>query len=128
VPAYADRLSEPLNSIDFVYEGKLFRYSTQAPSFFRSLLPSLELRKSPWVNKYYYNLPFAIQSGHMPPSIPYGEANLDKIVNINLRLGLNPFAGVPVASAVPRYLVYIFAETYNVFRVYGGRAGMMFNY
>ncbi len=64
----------------------------------------------------------------MPPSLPYGEANLDKIVNINLRLGLNPFAGVPVPSAVPRYLVYIFAETYNVFRVYGGRAGMMFNY
>jgi hypothetical protein len=128
VPAYADRLSEPLNSIEFVYEGKLFRYATNAPSLFRSLLPSLELRKSPWVHKYYYNLPFAIQSGHMPPSLPYGEANLDKIVNINLRLGLHPFAGVPVASAVPRYLVYIFAETYNIFRVYGGRAGMMFNF
>jgi len=29
---------------------------------------------------------------------------------------------------VPRYLVYVWAETYNIFRVYGGRGGMMFAY
>ena len=126
VPGYVFRNSEPLRALDFVYEGRLSRYSTAAPSIFRSLMPSLEQRKSPWVHRYYYNLPFALQSGHLPPSQPCGEANLDKVVNINLRLTMNPLAGY--TEAVPRYLVYIWAETYNVFRVYGGRGGMMFSY
>jgi hypothetical protein len=73
-----------------------------------------------------YNLPFAFQSGLLAPSQPCGEANLDKIVNINLRLEMQPFAGM--ATSVPRYLIYTWAETYNIFRVYGGRGGMMFAY
>lgn len=128
VPAYVFRNSEPLNAINLIYEGKLFRWSTDAPVLFRSLLPSLEHRKSPWVNRYYYALPFALATGHMPPSLPYGEANLDKIVNINLQLGLQPLAGYSGLGSIPRYSVYVWAETYNVFRVYGGRAGMMFAY
>ena len=128
VPAFVDRPSEPLDSIQLVYEGKLVRYATAAPSLFRSLIPSLEQRKSPWVNRYIYTLPFALQSGHLAPSQPCGEANLDKIVNINLQLGLRPYAGYSESTAVPRYRVYVWAETYNVLRIYGGRAGMMFAY
>jgi hypothetical protein len=75
-----------------------------------------------------YNLPFAFQSGFLPPSQPCGEANLDKVVNINLKLELQPFAGRTDRSAVPRYLIRVWAETYNIFRVYGGRGGMMFAY
>jgi hypothetical protein len=126
VPGFALRNSEPLQSIDLVYEGKLFRYSTTTPSVFRSLIPSMEMRKSPWVNRYMYNIPFAYQSGFLPPSQPCGEANLDKIVNINLKIELNPLAGY--TDAVPRFLIYTWAETYNIFRVYGGRGGMMFAY
>lgn len=128
VPAFQFRNSEPLAAINFIYEGKLYRYSTEAPSFFRSLLPAFEQRKTPWVNRYYYNLPFCLNSGHVPPSQPIGEANLDKVVNINLQLDLKPYAGYADPNAVPRYLVYVWAETYNIFRVYGGRGGMMFTY
>ena len=128
VPGFLDRPSEPVDSIQLVYEGSLVRHSTGAPSLFRSLVPALEQRKSPWVNRYYYNLPFALQSGHLAPSQPCGEANLDKITKINLQLGLRPYAGYSEATAVPRYRVYVWAETYNVLRVYGGRAGMMFGY
>jgi hypothetical protein len=128
VPGFVFRNSEPINSIDLVYEGKLYRYSTTTPSIFRSLLPSMELKKSPWVNRYFYNLPFALQAGHLPPSQPCGEANLDKVVNINLRLNMAPFAGFASAASVPRFRIYIWAETYNIFRVYGGRGGMMFAY
>jgi hypothetical protein len=88
----------------------------------------MELKKSPWVNRYFYNLPFALQAGHLPPSQPCGEANLDKVVNINLRLNMAPFAGFASAASVPRFRIYIWAETYNIFRVYGGRGGMMFAY
>lgn len=128
VPGFVYRNSEPLSAIQLIYEGSLYRYATGSPSVFRSLIPGIEQRKSPWVNRYMYNLPFAFQSGLLAPSQPCGEANLDKIVNINLRLELQPFAGATVATAVPRYLIYVWAETYNIFRVYGGRAGMMFAY
>jgi hypothetical protein len=128
VPGFALRNSEPIRSVDLIYEGSLFRYSTTTPSVFRSLLPSMEQRKSPWVNRYMYNMPFAYQSGTLPPSLPCGEANLDKVFSINLRMDLNPLAGYVNTASVPRFLVYIWAETYNIFRVYGGRGGMMFAY
>ena len=124
-PGYVFRDSEPIASIQLVYEGSLYRYVTGSPSIFRSLIPGLEMRKTPWVHRYMYNLPFAFQSGLLAPSQHCGEANLDKIVNINLRLGLQPFAGT---NTVPRYLIHVWAETYNIFRVYGGRGGMMFAY
>ena len=127
VPGFVYRNSEPISAIQLIYEGALYRYTTGSPSVFRSLIPGLEQRKSPWVNRYMYNLPFAFQSGLLAPSQPCGEANLDKIHNINLHLEMQPFAGLN-ATAVPRYLIYIWAETYNIFRVYGGRGGMMFAY
>ena len=125
VPGFALRKSEPLRAIDLIYEGKLYRYSTTTPSVFRSLIP---LKKTPWVNRYFYNLPFALQSGFLPPSQPCGEANLDKVFSINLKCDLSPAAGYVTTYNVPRYLVYVWAETYNIFRVYGGRGGMMFAY
>jgi hypothetical protein len=126
-PGFVYRNSEPISQIQLIYEGSLYRYATGSPSVFRSLIPGLEQRKSPWVNRYIYNLPFAFQSGLLAPSQPCGEANLDKIVNINLKLQLQPFAGRE-ATAVPRYMIHVWAETYNIFRVYGGRGGMMFAY
>jgi hypothetical protein len=126
-PGFVYRNSEPISQIQLIYEGSLYRYATGSPSVFRSLIPGLEQRKSPWVNRYIYNLPFAFQSGLLAPSQPCGEANLDKIVNINLKLQLQPFAGRE-STAVPRYLIHVRAETYNIFRVYGGRGGMMFAY
>lgn len=124
-PGYVYRNSEPISEIQLVYEGSLYRYVTGSPSIFRSLIPSVEMRKSPWVHRYMYNLPFAFQSGLLAPSQHCGEANLDKIFNINLRLNLQPFPGT---NTVPRYRIHVWAETYNIFRVYGARGGMMFAY
>lgn len=125
VPGFVFRNSEPLRAIDLLYEGKLSRYSTTTPAVFRSMMA---LKKTPWVHRYYYNLPFALQAGFLPPSQPCGEANLDKIIRINLKLDMNPLAGYVSAADVPRFIVYVWAETYNVFRVYGARGGMMFAY
>lgn len=124
-PGFVFRDSEPISEIQLVYEGSLYRYVTGSPSIFRSLIPGMEMRKTPWLHRYMYNLPFAFQSGLLAPSQHCGEANLDKIVNINLRLGLQPFPGT---NTVPRYLIHVWAETYNIFRVYGARGGMMFAY
>jgi hypothetical protein len=128
VPAFSTRQSEPLDFVSLVYENKLFRYSNMAPQIFRSLLPALVHKKTPWVNAYYYNLPFGMEHGVMPTSVPTGEANLDKIEKIELRLQFKPYLGSVDPNNVPRYIVYSFAETYNILRIYGGRAGLLFQF
>jgi hypothetical protein len=57
-----------------------------------------------------------------------GEANLDKIIRINLSLGFHGKTGTLTDTYVDRYLTYVYAETYNIFRVYGGRGALMFAY
>jgi hypothetical protein len=128
VPAFQFRDSEPVQTILFEYEGRLIRYATRQAAVFRSLLPSYEMKKSPFVNRYMYSLHFGLNHGHLPPSQPCGEANLDKVFSMSLQLELKPFRGSIRADQVPRYLVYVWAETYNILRVYAGRGGLMFGY
>jgi hypothetical protein len=127
-PGFSLSDSEPLQGYEIDYEGNLVRFRTQGSALFRSIIPSYEQRKSPWVNRYYYNFPFGIQNGFTPFSRPQGEANLSKIVNRELVLSLRPIRGYTGGTIVPKYTVYVYAETYNILRVYGGRASMMFAY
>jgi hypothetical protein len=127
-PAFDLSDSEPLQGYELDYQGTLVRFRTEAPPLFRAVLPSYEQRKTPWVNRYYYNLPFGIQNGFTPFSRPQGEANLDKITNRDLVLSMRPSRGYVGGTIVPSYTVYVYAETYNILRVYGGRAGLMFAY
>jgi hypothetical protein len=120
--------SEPLEGYEVDYQGSLVRFRTEGPALFRSIIPSYEQRKTPWINRYYYNFPFGIQNGFTPFSRPQGEANLDKINNRDLVLRMRPVRGFIGGTVVPSYTVYVYAETYNMLRVYGGRAGMMFAY
>jgi len=127
-PGFSRRESEAIAGIALVYEGKFIRYRTDAPVIFRSLLPSQEMRKSPWVNRYYYALPFGYGQGHVQPSLPTGEANLDMMRDIYLNLTMHPRTGSVDKNDVDGFLIYVWAETYNILRVYGGRAGLMFSY
>ena len=120
--------SEPLVGYELDYQGTLVRFRTQGPALFRSVLPSHEQRKTPWVNRYYYNLPLGILNGFTPFSRPRGEANLDKIVNRDLVLQMRQKREYIGGTVVPSFTVYVYAETYNILRVYGGRAGLMFAY
>ena len=71
---------------------------------------------------------FGVQHGLNPASVPYGEANLDKIERIELRLQFKPFRGSIDPNCVPRYRIFCYAETYNILRIYGGRAGLLFQF
>jgi hypothetical protein len=126
-PAFALSNSEPLMAYELDYQGTLVRYRTESPALFRSIIPSFDQRKSPFINRYYYNLSFGIQNGFTPFSKPQGEANLDKITTRDLVLAYPAKIG-PMGFYYERCVVYIYAETYNMLRVYGGRAGMMFAY
>ena len=127
-PAYSTRNSEPIRWLSLDYSETLNRYSTENVALFRSVLPSIEQRKAPFVNRYYYNFPLGIQNGFTPFSMPIGQANLDKVLRLNLTLGFHGKSGIMNDMYIDRYNTYVFAETYNIFRVYGGRGGMMFAY
>jgi hypothetical protein len=125
IPAYSAVDSEPIESFSLNYEGRLVRYASTSPGFYRSLLPSIEQRKSPWHNKYIYNLPFGTNLEDY--GIPTGHANLDKIQKVELALNFKGIRG-SVTPANIQYTVSVYAETYNLLKVYGGRAGLLFNY
>ena len=67
-------------------------------------------------------------NGYTAFSRPRGEANLDKIPIIELLLEFTPKRGTYNNNDVPDYTVYVWAETYNILRVFGGRAGLLFAY
>jgi hypothetical protein len=123
VPGFSTRGSEPFQSIELIYEGKYVKTSTENCAFYRSILPSYEERKSPWINRYMYCIPFGVQAGYFGPSVPMGEANLNRIMKKELRLGIAGRGGMP-----QRLWVYVYAETYNILRIFGGRAGLLFAY
>ena len=123
IPGFSTRGSEPFRSIELIYEGNYVRTSTENCALYRSILPSLEERKSPWHNRYMYCLPFNVQSGYFPPSVPMGEVNMNRIMKKELRFGITGIGNVP-----QQLLVYIYAESYNIMRVFGGRVGFMFSY
>lgn len=127
-PAFSLSDSEPLSAVALMYQGSLVRFRTQTPALLRSILPSWEQKKSPWVNRFYYNYPFGLWNGYTAFSRPRGEANLDKVPQIDLLLEFTPRRGSYNSNDVPDYMVYVWAETYNVLRVFGGRAGIMFAY
>jgi hypothetical protein len=123
VPGFSTRGSEPFTSIELLYEGTYVRTSTENCALYRSILPSLEERKSPWINRYMYCIPFCVQAGYFPPTVPMGQANMNRIMNKDLRLGVANTGANP-----QRLWVYVWAETYNILKIYGGRAGLMFGY
>jgi hypothetical protein len=126
VPGFSTRDSDPVKSLAVLYEGKFVRFSTENTALYRSILPSLEMRKSPFVNRYYYCLPFCLQSGTYPGSVPLGHANLDRIPTINLNLELQ--SSNMAKTVIPQYIVYVWTETYNVVKIFGGRFGLLFGY
>jgi hypothetical protein len=117
--------SEPITSIALQYEGRLTKFSTENTALFRQILPSLEQKKAPWVNRYYYNIPFGVQHGITPLTQPTGEANYDKITRRELQL---TFPKNSANGSSPRLWVRPYVETYNILRIYGGRAGTLFGY
>jgi len=119
VPGFATRGSEPLSLIELVYEGSYVRTSTENCAMYRSILPSLEERKSPWHNRYMYCIPFGVNSGHTAPSVVMGECNMNRIMKKELRLGF---------TGPQRLYIYSWVETYNILKIYGGRGALLFSY
>ena len=118
-PGFSTRGSEPFTSIELLYEGSFVKTSTENCAMYRSILPSLEERKSPWINRYMYCIPFGVQQGYFGPSMPMGEVNMGRIMKKDLRFGI---------AGNERLWIHVWAESYNILRIFGGRAGLLFGY
>lgn len=126
LPGFAARNSEPFKSVSLIYNGKNVRYETDHPSLFRAIMPALECVKAPWLHKYYYTMRFGIGGSNYPTSAVNGAANLDKIGRVDMRFSFNPVRGTANVNNVPNYNIRVWVETYNIFRIIGGRGTLMF--
>lgn len=127
-PGFAWRDSEPISAAAIIYEGSLVRTRSEAPPLYRTIIPCLEQKKSPWVNRYLYNFPFGVKNLYTPATRSQGEANLDKIKRRELRLQIAPRTGFFDSANVNSFNTYTYVESYNILRIYGGRAGLLFAY
>jgi len=127
-PGFAYSNSEPIQGVAVVYEGHLTRTRSMAPVIYRTILPVMEQKKSPWVNRYYYNYPFGVRNSITPQSAPNGEANFDRMKRRELRLTIAPKTGSINRLVYNPFVVYTYAESLNILRIYSGRAGLLFAY
>ena len=119
--------SEPLAEVALYYNGTQ-RFRHTSPSLFRTLLPLIHYRKAPRFWRYIYVYPFSHGPGCWDdkelgnPYQPKGLANFDKLSRkeITFTMQCDRFGRYPPLQ------LYLWTTTWNVLRIYGGRAAMLF--
>jgi hypothetical protein len=98
-PAFSDRRSDPILSAALQYRGRV-RFEMEGPSFFRSLMPALNCRRCPLIDRYIYRYDFGFwPTGGLAETLFYhedevrGAANWDKLPQRELLLTMNQECG-----------------------------------
>lgn len=124
---FAYSYSEPIQAVSLFYNGTQ-RFYHSSPSFFRTLMPLLHYRKAPHFWRYIYCYPFSHGPGCWDntelgnPYQPKGLANFDKLSRKEIVFKMNPDR----YGLYPALRLYLWTTTWNVLRIYGGRAAMLF--
>ena len=129
-PAFRLAYSEPIRGAKLSF-GSITRFEhLNSPSLFRSIIPLLHYRKAPLFNRYIYVYPFGLAPGasddkSMGPSYNVrGFSNFDKLPKKELQIEMIPDRDGSFLDLT----IYAYVTIYNVFRVFGGRGVMLFNY
>jgi len=120
-PAFQQSYSEPLQGATLLYNA-YDRFVHEGGSFFRSFIPAKYYVKSAVHDRYVYAYNFG-QKAEFGKYGPSGEANWDKIARKELFVTLNRGR---CNTPPPNYTIYIYVTIWNVFKVFGGRGGMLF--
>jgi hypothetical protein len=106
-PAFVDRRSDPIQSATLWIGGKR-RFESDAPSFFRTLMPALNCRRTPSINRYVYRYDFGFwPSGGLAETLDLavdevrGAANWDKLPDKELALTMNVGCTTPTWAPDP---------------------------
>jgi hypothetical protein len=93
-PAFVDRRSDPITAATMTIRG-LTRFEHEAPSFFRSLIPALNCRRTPLVDRYIYRYDFGFwptgglaEANELKPDEMRGAANWSKLPRRELVLNM----------------------------------------
>ena len=121
-PGFQQSYSEPLAGAVLHYNS-YERFVHDGGSFFRSVIPSQYYVKEAVINRYIYAYAFGQKNDRLEYQ-PKGTANWDKIARKELYLTLNPARG---GGSPPNLNVYAYVTIWNIFKVYGGRGGMLFS-
>jgi hypothetical protein len=121
-PGFQSSYSEPLKGAALHYNS-YERFVHTGGSFFRSVIPSQYFVKSAAINRYIYAYAFGQKNDRLEYE-PKGTANWDKIQRKELYLTLNNSRG---GGPPPNLNVYAYITIWNIFKVYGGRGGMLFS-
>jgi len=122
IPAFQNAYSEPLRGATLLYNS-YERYVHEGGSFFRSVIPALYYEKTAVRDRYIY----AYNFGQREERLKYGAtgaANWDKIPRKELFITLNRGRN---NTPPPNMNLYVYTTIWNVFKVFGGRGGMLFS-
>ena len=121
VPGFQTAYSDPFEGASLLYNG-FERFVHEGPSYFRAVVPASYYTKSAVINRYIYAYSFGQRQAPYAYG-PTGAANWDKIPRKELFLTM---AGGRRNAAPPNLNVYVYVTLWNVFKVFGGRGGMLF--
>ena len=121
-PGFYNAYSEPLAGAALHYNS-YERFVHEGGSFFRSVIPSQYFVKEACIDRYIYAYAFGHKNDRLEYE-PKGAANWDKIARKELYLTLNNARG---GGPPPNLNVYAYVTIWNIFKVYGGRGGMLFS-
>jgi Major capsid protein N-terminus/Large eukaryotic DNA virus major capsid protein len=121
-PAFRRAYSEPLAAASLHYNS-YERFVHEGGSFFRSVIPSQYFTKSAMVDRYIYAYAFGLKNKAHEYE-PKGSANWSKLQRKELYITLNPARG---GGPPPNMNIYVYITMWNVFKVYGGRGGLLFD-
>lgn len=95
VPAFATRRSDPITAAKMQIRG-LTRFEHEGPSIFRSLIPALNCKRVPLIDRYIYRYDFGFwptgglaEAADLPVDEIRGFANWDKLPKRELTLSMN---------------------------------------
>ena len=121
VPAFASSYSEPMADATLLYNS-IERFVHEGGSFFRSMVPALYYTKSAVHDRYVYAYSFGQKA--LPRTYgPTGAANWDKLARKEFFCTLNPSR---LNTAPPNLNLYMYITQWNIFKVFGGRGGLLF--
>lgn len=121
-PGFYNSYSEPLAGAALHYNS-YERFVHEGGSFFRSVIPSQYYVKEACIDRYIYAYAFGHKNDRLMYE-PKGTANWDKIARKELYLTINNARG---GGAPPNLNIYAYITIWNIFKVYGGRGGMLFS-
>jgi hypothetical protein len=122
LPGFRNSYSEPLYGASLHYNS-YERFVMEGASFFRSVVPSQYYVKSATINRYVYAYSFEQKNERLQYG-PKGTANWDKIPRKELYLTMNRSRN---GGPPPNLNVYVYITVWNILKVFGGRAGMLFS-